>query len=202
MAISEPHVKAKARETSAITRLFPKQGKWTEEDYFALPDSNQIVELDEGVLVMPPPPDTSHQSASANLFFALESFNRKNNVGVAFFAPLAIRLWHGKIREPDIVFLLNEHRERIEERSSGAPDLTVEILSPATRKTDLHEKFNEYARARVGEYWIVGPKAKTVQVYTLQDEAYALYGNFGKDEIAKSKLLAGFEIRVNDIFTR
>lgn len=78
MAISEPHVKAKARETSAITRLFPKQGKWTEEDYFALPDSNQIVELDEGVLVMPPPPDTSHQSASANLFFALESFNRKS----------------------------------------------------------------------------------------------------------------------------
>ena len=40
-----------------VAELYPPQGQWTEEYYFALPDTNRYVELSEGRLITPPPPD-------------------------------------------------------------------------------------------------------------------------------------------------
>ncbi|MDQ1329138.1 MAG: hypothetical protein QG641_2427, partial [Candidatus Poribacteria bacterium] len=42
--------------TIEILRLFPRQGEWTEADYFRLPESNRIIELSEGRLIISPSP--------------------------------------------------------------------------------------------------------------------------------------------------
>lgn len=44
-----------------------------------------------------------------------------------------MRLWPGKIREPDILFVAREHSDRIGEQAYGPLDLTVEVLSPQAR---------------------------------------------------------------------
>ena len=50
-----------------IARLFPRQGEWTEETFFMLPESNQIVELVNGeVIIMPPPRMTTIKAQLAN----------------------------------------------------------------------------------------------------------------------------------------
>jgi Uma2 family endonuclease len=146
---------SRGRRRAPVAELFPPQGQWTEEDYFALPDTNRYVELYDGELVMPPHPTFRHQEALKRLFIRLNAFVEGHGLGVVQIAPLPVRLWPGKIREPDVFFIAKEHTDRIGEHVSGVPDLLVEVTSPSTARLDRMEKFAEYARAGVPEYWVV-----------------------------------------------
>lgn len=189
----KPHEYAKA-----VAELFPPQGQWTERDYFALPDTNRYMELSEGRLIMPPHPTFAHQTALQNLFLKLNEFVESRQLGVVRFAPLPVRLWPGKIREPDIFFITKEHADRIGEQVCGVPDLIVEVLSPATRETDRGEKFLEYAKAGVREYWLVDPEKRSIEVYTLRGQVYEPLTLSG--ERACSRLLEGFCVRPEEVF--
>lgn len=186
--------------TTEIAELWPRQGQWTETDYFNLPDSNRLVELSEGELSIVPPPSFTHQKILDNLYSILKTFVLDHDLGMTAFAPLAVRLWPGKIREPDILFYTHAHRDRIDEQVSGPPDLAAEIISPGTRKTDRHDKFYEYAQAGIAEYWLVDPEAKTIEVFVLNDGVYTLLVKAGIEETAVSHLLPGLEISSHHIF--
>lgn len=192
------HQKGKI-ELAPVAELYPPQGQWTEEDYFSLPDTNRIVELSEGRLIMPPHPSWRHQTALQNLFLKLQAFVEGHQLGIVRFAPLPVRLWPGKIREPDIFFITKEHADRIGEQACGVPDLVVEILSPGTYRTDRLEKFLEYARAGVSECWLADPEERTIEVYTLREGAYALLEKRGAGEIVRSQLLEGLEVAVHEV---
>lgn len=135
-----------------VAQLWPPRGQWTEADYFSLPDTNRFIELSEGELIMPPHPTETHQRIVGDIYVMLRSFVEHHHLGTVRLGPLAVRLWAGKIREPDILFVAREHSDRIGERAYGPPDLVVEVLSPGTWRADRHEKFYEYAQAGVGEY--------------------------------------------------
>lgn len=189
------------RLTVEVARLFPHQGEWTESAFLLLPASNLIVELSEGKLVMMSPATETHQRVLDNLYALMRSYVHANNAGTIRFAPLPVRLWPGKIREPDILFVSHQHAERIGERYYGPPDLVVEVLSPSTEHTDRVEKLYEYAAAGVAEYWIADPEAGTLDVFTLQgEETYGLHEKAGKGETASSRLLAGLSISADEVF--
>ncbi len=199
--MNDPKLKRSRRGKSApVAELYPPQGQWTEEDYFSLPDTNRLVELSEGALVMPPHPTYSHQTALQNLFLQLEMFVKQKQLGVVRLAPLPVRLWPGKIREPDIFFISKEHRDRIAEQACGVPDLVVEVTSPSTRRVDRGEKLFEYAKAGVGEYWLIDPEEQTIEVYVLRERAYELVDRFDSGETARSQVLAGFKVPVGEVF--
>ena len=115
---------------------------------------------------------------------------------------MPVRLWPGKIREPDILFVAKEHSDRIDEQFYGPPDLVVEVLSPGTWCVDRREKMVEYAQAGIGEYWMVDPDAGTVEVLVLRAGAYTLRGKWGAGEVANSEVLAGFELNVGDVVAK
>ena len=114
-------------------------------------------------------------------------------------APIDVRLWEGKVRQPDIVFMSNEHLDRITEKMWGVPDLVVEILSEGTAEVDKKKKYREYQKAGVPEYWIVDPFNQVIEIYTLENSIYRNFGKWGVGEIAKSKLLDSFEVSVDGI---
>ena len=73
------------------------------------------------------------------------------------------------------------------------------MLYPSTRRTDRLEKMVEYARAGVSEYWIVAPHGRTVEVFVLREGAYELLGKWGGGEEARSEVLAGFRVAVDEV---
>jgi len=188
--------------TLEIADLFPPQGQWTEADYFALPDTNRLMELSEGRLIMPPHPTRSHQVAVEEIYVRLREFIQEQELGEAHIAPLPVRLWPGKVREPDIFFLAKEHADRIGEQAFGVPDLIIEVTSPGTREMDRGEKYFEYARAGVREYWLADLDKRTIDVYVLRGGVYEPLGRFGPGERACSELLSGFEVAVDKVFKR
>lgn len=194
--------KVKRKRALEVAEFYPFQVQWTEEDYFALPETNRYAELSEGRLIVPPHPPHSHQQALKNLFVRLHPFVQTRDLGIVQVAPLSVRLWPGKIREPDILFVAKEHADRIEEQVYGIPDLVVEVISPGTRRTDRLEKFFEYARAGVGEYWIVDPDEQSIEIYSLREGAYTPLGKFGLGQTACSALLSGFEVPVDEVLER
>ena len=187
------------RLTTEIARLFPRQGEWTESDYFRLPETNQIVELSEGRLIITPAPKPKHQKISLNLSFLFITYIRLQKSGELAYAPIDVRLWEGNVRQPDIAFMSNEHLDRITEELWGVPDLVVEILSEGTTKEDRINKFFEYLRAGVLEYWIVDPFKQSIEIYILENGVYELFGKWGIGEIARSKLLDGLEVSIDDL---
>ena len=72
--------------------------------------------------------------------------------------------------QPDILFIANENLYKLKEQGFfGAPDLVVEILSPATRRFDKGEKKAEYERSGVKEYWIIDPADNSTEGFILQE---------------------------------
>jgi Uma2 family endonuclease len=51
----------------------------------------------------------------------------------------------------------------------SAPQLIVEVLSPANTRRERQEKLGDYASIGVSEVWVVSPEARTVEVLYFQD---------------------------------
>lgn len=197
MAINAPD---QHRLSTEIAQLWPAQGQWTETDYFNLPDTSRLVELSEGEIFVMPPPSFTHQRVLDKIYTVLKQHVQTHDLGVTAFAPLAVRLWPGKIREPDVLFFTHAHQDRIGETVCEPPDLVMEIVSPGSRRADRHDKFHEYAQAGISEYWIVEPETKTIEVFALEDGVYVLVTKVAPGENAHSRLLPGLTVGVSEIF--
>lgn len=175
--------------------LFPNQGAWSEEEYLDL-KSNRLVEFSHGNLEIPPMPTDSHQAIVAFLYSALAAFVATGKLGWVRFAPLRLRLWPGKFREPDVLFLRREHAEQRGEQYWKAADLVMEVVSPDDPRRDTITKRREYARAGIAEYWVVNPITETITVFELDEGRYVAVGEFRGEDEARSALLPGFRVSV------
>jgi Uma2 family endonuclease len=54
------------------------------------------------------------------------------------------------------------------------PELVIEILPTRRGNVERTEKLDDYARAGIGEYWIVNPFERGVEVYVLRQGEYTL----------------------------
>lgn len=182
-----------------VARLFPAQGTWSDEEYLALP-TNHLVEFSHGWLEVLPLPTQSHQLIVLFLYRALLTFAESQALGVVLVAPLRVRLWPGKFREPDIVFMRTEQAHRRSEAFWDGADLVMEVVSPENRQHDLETKRRDYAQAGIPEYWIVDPQEERILVLALAGHGYQLHGAFGRGEMATSPSLPGFTVSVDAVF--
>ncbi len=79
-------------------------------------------------------------------------------------------------RQPDIQVILPDRLHLLRENEmAGAANLVVEIVSPESGKRDRGEKFEEYERAGVDEYWILDPQRRESLFYVRGEDG--LYHN-------------------------
>ena len=150
-----------------------KQGEYTLEDYYALPDERRV-ELIDGVIYDMSVPAIIHQKILGELFILFrECMDRHEGKCEVYLSPCDVRLDRDNrtMVQPDLLVVCEEYDVRAK-NIEGAPDLTLEILSPSTRSKDMLLKLYKYANAGVREYWIVDPEQKTVFVYDLEHENY------------------------------
>jgi len=181
-----------------VALLFPPQGQWTEAEYLAL-NTNHLVEFSGGVVEVLEMPTNRHQAIVAFLFSRLFAFVSAGGLGTVRFAPLPVRLWPGKFREPDLVFMAAAHQDRIAEPYWGVPDLVVEVVSPGTRRLDEVRKVKEYAEAGISEYWVVDPERETIAVHVLAGGAFEPRVRATRGQIAESETLPGFQVAVDEV---
>lgn len=185
---------------------WPAQGAWTYEDYVRLPDDGKRYEVIRGVLYVSPAPIPLHQYVHSRLFVLLTRFVDENRLGVVLGAPMDVRLplRIGDPVQPDLVFLRtgNQPRWEVDSNFSGSPDLVVEILSPSTARRDRKIKHSAYREAGIPEYWIVDPRARTIEVFSLNEDGsrYDELCRGGEEGVVHSKVLSGLEVRVSEIF--
>jgi len=171
--------------------------RWTEPEYLLFAnDQNALIELSDGKVVIHEMPTPQHQSIVLNIAAQL----RESADGKTFIAPTPIRLWPGKLREPDVAFYRVEHLDRIQEQYADPPDLIIEVLSPSTRAIDLGDKMDEYAQAGIPEYWVVEPDAQNISIYGLLSGAYRLVGRYRADEPIQSAILPGLALKPARMF--
>src|SRR6266516_2454626 len=124
----------------------PGQGRWTYKDYASLPDNGLRYEIINGVLFMTPSPSGAHQDAVLEIAAYLRDHVKRAGIGVVRLAPFDVELAQNVVVQPDVLVVLNEHRDRIaENRIIGAPDLVVEVSSPGTATYDRNNKYYAYA---------------------------------------------------------
>ncbi len=178
--------------------------KFTYEDYRSLPESEtKRYELLEGELVMVPSPNTYHQRIFGRLHVLLVDYVDKNRLGEVFAAPFDVVLSEDVVLQPDIIYVSNERAGIITPQNiRGAPDLVVEVLSPATAERDRIYKRSLYARYGVRECWIVNPGEKTIEVIELSREGpsrFEIYRELEKQSL-QSLVLPGLAIPLVDVF--
>ncbi len=178
----------------------PRQGEWTYHDYAVLQDG-QRYEIVSGVLLMPPSPSWSHQEIVGEIFAALRTHLRANDLGGVFMAPIDVELSAEDVFQPDVVVLLKANRDKLRERHiMGAPDLVVEVASPSTAPYDRLVKYGTYAQTGVPEYWIVNPESRTVEVVLLDAGRYRSLGRFSGKQTLPSHVVPGIATPVEDFF--
>ena len=193
---SLPHLPAREQ-------AWPAQGEWTYEDYKRLPDDGRRYEIIEGVLYVTAAPNFDHQYTVTRLLVHLDSLVTKHRLGVVLVAPFEVHLPDvARPVQPDVLFIPSEQAPRPGAADfTGAPDLIVGVLSQSTARTDRLVKFGAYERAGVREYWLVEPRTRSVEVYSLsEDGTYDLTGQYTPGETITSTVLSDLALPVDDLF--
>ncbi|WP_326492738.1 Uma2 family endonuclease [Algoriphagus sp. PAP.12] len=151
-------------------------------------------------------PRRSHQIVSGALFYQIFKFLEGKKCHV-YSAPFDVRFPKESKADKDVFNVVQPDISVICDLSKldemgclGAPDLVVEILSPANSKTELRYKYSLYEEFGVNEYWIIHPIECTLLIYTLKDGRFQSSRPYSKGDEVQSQAVQGFELELDDIF--
>ncbi len=157
-------------------------GLLTVEDYRATPEGARY-QLVEGELIMAPAPNIAHQTITFNLGRLIADHLDSKPVGRVFVAPVDVHLSGHDVVQPDVLFVAKANAGLIREDGvHGAPDLVIEVLSPASAQIDSKVKKRLYARHGCKELWLVDPLLSQIQIY-----------DFARDTAKPTRLIADHE---------
>ncbi|WP_406296376.1 Uma2 family endonuclease [Embleya sp. NBC_00888] len=156
--------------------------EWTADDVIVAQETSPYrIELLDGVLMTSPAPRLRHQRVSSTLSGRFEQAAADSGVAVMVFENVNVRRGERDLLQPDIAVVTRAAGiEGLEaDEVAFAPEdvlLAVEILSPGHEGADRIDKLARYAEWAIASYWVVDPKALTVETHTLDGDEYAPSG--------------------------
>ena len=144
-------------------RTWPRQGEWTVEEMWQLPETGDRFEVIDGVLHVNPSPNRRHQDAAGTIYHQIRTYLEQHTVGWAYIAPSDVVFTPKRAVEPDVyVAPLASGRRPHRTEDVRHLLLAVEVLSPATAEYDRNEKRRLYQQ-HADEYWIVDLDARHIE---------------------------------------
>ena len=205
---AECFVEAKQQEVCNAESPQPKRrpmpGKlYTYADYYTWNDGKRYELIDGAPCLMEPAPLWEHQAVNTRLITILCRLH-EGKPGQVMAGPFDVRLnadaGDDTVFQPDISVLFD--RSKLSGTGCiGAPDMVVEILSPSTSKRDKEEKFEQYRKAGVREYWIVDQQNETVSAYVLRDGEY-IGSTYTITDEAPVHIYNGHAVKLADVFRK
>jgi Uma2 family endonuclease len=144
---------------TVFEHVFP----WTEEEFFALGETANRVELFDGSLYVRPAPTFRHQDLSRRLANALEPAAKLR--GLAVYEAVNLRLRPGRVPIPDLVLTRPVDPDVLVVEAADV-ELVCEITSTdavADRVTKMHY----YSVAGIPWYLLVDPEGPALQLHRL-----------------------------------
>jgi Uma2 family endonuclease len=177
--------------------------QFTVADYRAMPEGPPHYQLVEGELVMAPSPGSFHQNIAGNLYFLLRQHVTRHRLGKVCIAPLDVYLSDLTVLQPDVFFLSTRNLGLLHaDGVHGAPDLVVEIVSPAGGPLEKKRKLPLYARHGVREEWLIEPELEQIHRYDFAADPAKPARIVDSDESFESPLLPGLTIDAREVFQR
>ncbi|MEO8393518.1 MAG: Uma2 family endonuclease [Chloroflexota bacterium] len=171
----------------------------TLDEFKALPESLDHIELIARELIMSPTPKYKHQNIVGNGYAELRQFPS----GKAVVSPMDVNLDDENVVQPDVFWVSGTDslcKLGADGYWYGAPDLVIEILSPSTAKRDHGAKFELYQRFGTREYWLIDPEAEFIEVFRREQDMFVRYGVFGREDSFALSVLTDVVIHVSALF--
>ncbi len=173
----------------------PNQGDWTYDEYVTLSHDEIRYEIANGVLLATPMSTGYHQKTICEVSFYLQSHVKLAGLGLVIQTPFAVELSAKDVFQPDILVVMNAHRDRVqEEKVVGAPDLVVEVSDPSTAAFDRLTKYDTYEYTGVLEYWLLNLERNTVEIFALDGDEYHSLGVFHGEQKVPSRLISWLSV--------
>jgi len=162
--------------TSALKR----PGRFTYRDYKTWPADERWELINGEAYAMSPAPRRVHQTVLAKMYVQIDAHFAGKRCR-PHIAPVDVFLVEEgetvdnaeHVVQPD-AFVVCDEKKLAENGVIGAPDLVIEVLSPATAMKDQSEKRTLYEKHGVREYWIINPDTFELFAYTLTEGRFPL----------------------------
>jgi Uma2 family endonuclease len=165
---------------------------------------DQHVEWVDGEVVMMAPVSGDHSDLGLFLLRVLGEFVETRGLGILRYEPFNMKTAPDLPgRSPDILFVAKKNLFRLKKTYlKGPADVVIEIVSPSSRGVDRGDKYYEYEKGGVREYWLIDPERERAEFYTLgADKRYGMIDLNG-NQIFRSRVLKGFWLRVGWLWQR
>ncbi len=166
------------------------------QEFAHLPDEPGKQELSDGNLVIVPPAKFIHNKLSRRLYDALRDCLAATGAGEVWFEA-GFQLGPATVRQPDVAVVPGQRHAPDNEWLQGAPDIAIEVLSPANSAEDVDVKISQYLASGARAVWIVSPKAKQVRIYRA-DGTHTLLRE--SDSLTGESVVPGFVLPLTALF--
>jgi Uma2 family endonuclease len=166
-----------------------------------LPSGHAIYELDNGRLIIMPPPGDLHGAVEVKLSSPLFTQGEERGLGKVRCGEVGIVLWRNpdRVVGADAVFIANSSlplRISPEGYLETIPDLVVEVMSKNDSWEAVRKKVEDYLKAGVRVVWVANPKTRTVTEFRRGQET--VYTE--KDILTVEDIIPGFHLPVARVF--
>lgn len=147
-----------------------------------------VEEVVNGEVRILPPNKWKHALIVENLSEALKSkLDRKAARVVGSVFGLIIRKKPLTSRVPDLAVFLKQNIVEQDGYIHSAPELVVEVLSPANARRDMADKIRDYESIGVPELWIISPEAQTIEVILLENGKLVTHNVLAQGQLAPQR---------------
>jgi len=174
------------------------------EEFLQMDKENKHrLEYFDGEVVYLESPSVKHQQVLLNIAAEFRNYFKGKSCEV-FISPLDVWLTNeektAKVKvQPDLIVICDK-TGLMENTYEGVPVLVIEIISTSNQTHDRVRKYSTYMEFGIKEYWIINPKLKTVEIYTLEKSEYKQAAIYKRDDCAVSHTFGGLKIHLEKVF--